>query len=578
MKVIVNLWVGRTVLRACLLAFMFTILQHTRAFVQQYKFIVKETSYQRLCESKNILTVNGQFPGPTIYARKGETIIVDVYNKGKSNITIHWHGVKQPRNPWSDGPEYITQCPIQPGSKFRQMLIFSDEEGTLWWHAHKEWDRATVHGAIVVYPKLGTTYPFPRPAAELTVVLGEWWKENIMLVYEQFITSGGQPIDSDAYTINGQPGDFYPCSKYETFKLEVECGKTYLLRIINAAMNEMLFFGIAEHKLTVVGTDGSYTKPLTRDFITITPGQTFDCILEANQKPGRYYMAARAYSSGVNVNFDNTTTTAIVEYKGNYDEYSSPPPLPYLPCYNDTLAAVDFSASLRSLASDDHPITVPTEVKDRLISTVSINAYPCPINGTNSTCQGPNGTRLAASMNNISFVNPSIDILEAYYYHIKGVLFGEKFPKFPPYVFNYTADVLPLRLEIPKSGTHVVMLKYNTTVELVFQGTNLVAGIDHPMHLHGFNFYTVGLGLGNFDERLDPLNYNLVDPPRQNTVAVPKRGWAAIRFKADNPGVWFLHCHFERHLTWGMKTVFIVREGDCPEEKLLPRPLDMPRC
>lgn len=27
------------------------------------------------------------------------------------------HGVKQPRNPWGDGPEYITQCPIKPGEK-----------------------------------------------------------------------------------------------------------------------------------------------------------------------------------------------------------------------------------------------------------------------------------------------------------------------------------------------------------------------------------------------------------------------------------------------------------------------------
>ena len=26
------------------------------------------------------------------------------------------HGVKQPRNPWSDGPVYITQCPIKPGA------------------------------------------------------------------------------------------------------------------------------------------------------------------------------------------------------------------------------------------------------------------------------------------------------------------------------------------------------------------------------------------------------------------------------------------------------------------------------
>jgi hypothetical protein len=38
--------------------------------------------------------------------------------------------VKQPRNPWSDGPENITQCPIQQGKNFTQEVIFSTEEGT----------------------------------------------------------------------------------------------------------------------------------------------------------------------------------------------------------------------------------------------------------------------------------------------------------------------------------------------------------------------------------------------------------------------------------------------------------------
>ena len=56
--------------------------------------------------------MNGQFPGPTIYARKDDVVIVNVYNQGNKNITLHWHGVDQPRNPWSDWPEYITQCPI----------------------------------------------------------------------------------------------------------------------------------------------------------------------------------------------------------------------------------------------------------------------------------------------------------------------------------------------------------------------------------------------------------------------------------------------------------------------------------
>ena len=51
---------------------------------------VQETSYTRLCDTKKILTVNGQYPGPTLYAETGDTIIIDVQNKGNQNITLHW--------------------------------------------------------------------------------------------------------------------------------------------------------------------------------------------------------------------------------------------------------------------------------------------------------------------------------------------------------------------------------------------------------------------------------------------------------------------------------------------------------
>ncbi|XP_073023960.1 laccase-15-like [Primulina eburnea] len=545
------------------------------AFVRRYRFIVKEASYMRLCKEKKILTVNGQFPGPTLKVHKGDTIVVDVYNRGKYNITIHWHGVKQPRNPWTDGPEYVTQCPIQPGNKFSQRVIFSTEEGTLWWHAHSDWSRATVHGAIIVYPKRGTSYPFHRPVAEIPIILGEWWKKDIMKVYEEFVASGGQPRDSDAYTLNGQPGDFYPCSKPGTFKVNVTYDNTYLLRIINSDMNEILFFGVAKHKLTVVGTDGSYTKPLTRDYIAISPGQTMDCLLRADQRENdRYYMAARPYVNGVGVSFDNTTTTGIIRYRGRHGPSTTTPCLPYLPYYNDTSAAVNFTYSLRSLNSESHSALVPLNITKRLVSTISVNAFPCY---PNQTCAGPNGTRLGASMNNVSFVSPWFDILEAYYYGIRGV-FGKRFPSHPPFVFNYTADFLPLELEIAKRGTQAKVLEYRSSVELVLQGTNLVAGLDHPMHLHGFSFYVVGHGFGNFDERRDTSKYNLVDPPLRNTIGVPRNGWTAIRFKADNPGVWFMHCHFERHLVWGMNTVFIVKNGKRADEWLLPPPPDMPPC
>ncbi|KAK2980513.1 hypothetical protein RJ640_022515, partial [Escallonia rubra] len=523
---------------------------------------VKEASYTRLCETKNILTVNGQFPGPTLHAHKGDTIIVNVHNRANENITIHWHGVKLPRYPWSDGPQYITQCPIQPGHSFRQKVIFSKEEGTLWWHAHSDWSRATVHGAIVVYPKHGTVYPFPKPDAEVPIIFGEWWKADVNEVLQQMLSTGAAPNVSDAYTINGQPGDFYPCSKPGTFKLNVDRGKTYLLRMINADLNEILFYKIAKHKLTVVGADGSYTKPLKSKYIVISPGQTLDCLLHANKRPNRYYMAARAFSSTPGLEFDNTTTTAILQYNLISDP-SSPAIRPSLPYYNDTSSAFKFFGRFRSLNSREHPESVPLNVT-RMMTTVSINTFPCT-SPTNASCQGPNGTRLAASMNNISFANPDIAILQAYYQRIQGV-YGTDFPSYPPLVFNYTAEYIPLELEVPRKGTEVKVLKYNTSIELIMQGTNVVQGIDHPMHLHGYIFYVVGYGFGNFDESTDPLKYNLKDPPLRNTAIVPRNGWIAIRFRAKNPGVWFMHCHFDRHLIWGMDTVFIVKNGECPDE------------
>ncbi|XP_010261111.1 PREDICTED: laccase-15-like [Nelumbo nucifera] len=551
-----------------------SLLLTCRAWVR-HTFVIEETPYTRLCSTKKILTVNGQFPGPTLHVHRGDTLIVDVYNKAKHNITIHWHGVRQPRNPWSDGPAYITQCPIQPGGMFSYEIIFSKEEGTLWWHAHTDWNRITVHGAIAIYPKHGTAYPFPKPVAEQVLILGEWWKRDVMQVLRQALRTGGQPNISDAFTINGQPGDLFPCSKPGTFKLPVEQGKTYLLRIVNAAMNDNLFFAIAQHKLTVVGRDASYNKPLTRDYILISPGQTIDALLEANQPQNQYYIAARAYSSGQGVNFDNTTTTAFLQYSGsgNYAATSPPYSLPFLPFYNDTNAAVGFTNALRSLANEEHPIDVPLTVDTRIIATISANTFRCPYN----SCQGTNGTRLAARMNNISFVNPPIDILQAYYYGINGD-FGSRFPDKPPFVFNYTAQFLPQSLQTPRRGTEVKFLDYNSAVELVFQGTNLVAGEDHPMHLHGYSFYMVGWGFGNFDKKKDPLRYNLVDPPELNTILVPKNGWSAIRFRADNPGVWFMHCHLERRLTWGMNAVFIVKDGEQEEARLLPPPPGLPPC
>lgn len=320
----------------------------------------------------------------------------------------------------------------------------------------------------------------------------------------------------------------------------VDCGKTYLLRMINAVMDEELFFAIENHKLTVVGKDGLYLKPIKTDYIMITPGQSMDILMEANQPLGHYFMAARSYSSAFGAGFDNTTTTALLIYTDSHHHHHKKKPiLPQLPPYNKTQASTSFTKKFRSLATKTHPINVPTKVDTHLLFTISVNLLNCT---QDKPCTGPFGKRFAASVNNISLVHPYIDFLSAYYYKIPGV-FEMDFPRIPTREFNYTADKLPEYFLSTSFGTKVLVLDYDASVELVLQGTNVLASDNHPVHLHGYSFYVIGWGFGNFDPKNDPKNYNLIDPPEETTVGVPNNGWVAIRFRADNPGEVFQTFH-----------------------------------
>ncbi|KAJ7961287.1 Laccase [Quillaja saponaria] len=549
------------VLVACLI---FPALVECR--VRHYKFNVVLKNTTKLCSSKSIVTINGKFPGPTIYAREDDTMLIKVVNHVTHNITIHWHGVRQLRTGWADGPAYITQCPIQPGQIYVYNFTITGQRGTLLWHAHINWLRSTVHGALVILPKRGVPYPFPTPHKEHVIVLGEWWKSDTEAVINEALNSGLAPNVSDAHTINGHPGPLANCSSKDGFKLAVQSGKTYLLRIINAALNEELFFKIAGHNLTIVEVDATYVKPFKIDTIVIAPGQTTNALVTADKNTGKYLVAASPFMDSP-VAVDNLTVTATLHYTGTLS--NAPTTLTVPPPQNATQVANNFITSLRSLNSKKFPAKVPLSVNHSLFFTVGLGVNPCP------TCTAANGSRVVGSINNVTFVMPTFALLQAHYFNISGV-FTTDFPGNPPHTFNYSGTP-PANLNTT-NGTKLYQLQYNSTVQLVLQDTGIIAPENHPVHLHGFNFFVVGRGIGNYNPKKDPKNFNLVDPVERNTAGVPTGGWTAIRFRADNPGVWFLHCHLEVHTTWGLKMAFLVDNGKGPIKSLIPPPKDLPKC
>jgi len=44
----------------------------------------------RLCHTKSLVSVNGQFPGPKLIAREGDQVLIKVVNQVPNNISLHW--------------------------------------------------------------------------------------------------------------------------------------------------------------------------------------------------------------------------------------------------------------------------------------------------------------------------------------------------------------------------------------------------------------------------------------------------------------------------------------------------------
>ena len=136
----------------------------------------------------------------------------------------------------------------------------------------------------------------------------------------------------------------------DTPVFNVTKGKTYLLRIINAAVNFQMYVGVVGHSLTVVEADAEYTKPYTTDILVVAPGQTLNVLLTANQSVGQYFISASVFSPTATrslVPFPGTPATAILRYEGASTVASASLSLPSFPVFNDSGYATNFHKSLR---------------------------------------------------------------------------------------------------------------------------------------------------------------------------------------------------------------------------------------
>ncbi|XP_074308721.1 L-ascorbate oxidase-like [Silene latifolia] len=547
-----------------------------------YKWDVKYEFKSPDCFKKLTITVNGISPGPTITAQQGDTVVVEVTNNMiTENLAIHWHGIRQFGTPWSDGTAGVSQCPIVPGETFVYKFIV-DRAGTYLYHAHYGMQReAGLNGMIVVSLPDGQFEPFTYDF-DRSVLLTDWWHNST------FEAATG--LSSIPFVFVGEPRSLliqgrgrFNCSSVNTpadpticnatspdcapFVLTVVPGKTYRLRIGSLTALSALSFAIEGHNMTVVEADGHYVEPFEVQNLFIYSGETYSVLIKANQDPSRNYWVT---TNVVSRQPETTTGLAIFNYNPNTTE-QKPPTIPTTgPLWNNADPRVAQSLAIKARQGFIEP---PPPTSDRVI--VLLNTQN-KVNGF-----------LHWTVNNVAISLPSTPYLVALgEKRLKGKLHQVFDQGSPPDKYdykNYNINIPPVN-QNGTSSNAIYRLKFDTTIDIVLQNAKSLANNSetHPWHLHGHDFWVLGYGKGKFDPSNDYKKYNLVDPIQKNTVPIHPDRWTAIRFKANNPGVWLFHCHIESHFYMGMGIVFeegIKRVGKlpssimgCGESKLLIKP------
>ena len=74
---------------------------------------------------------NGSYLGPTIVAKRGEHVRVDVTNSLEEPTTVHWHGMHLPAE-MDGGPHQM----VEPGATWSPEWDIDQQAATLWYHPH----------------------------------------------------------------------------------------------------------------------------------------------------------------------------------------------------------------------------------------------------------------------------------------------------------------------------------------------------------------------------------------------------------------------------------------------------------
>ncbi|GMM36749.1 ferroxidase [Saccharomycopsis crataegensis] len=460
-------------------------------------------------KEKTVIGFNNTWPLPTIEITKGDTVLLYLTNGLKdSNTSLHFHGLFQNGANAMDGPEFVTQCPIAPGQTYLYNFTVDSQSGTYWYHSHTGNQYLDgLRGALIIHDSEPMPFEYDE---EVMLTISDWYHDSHKDLMKQFLNkynpTGAEPVPQNA---------LFNDSRNVTW--EVKPNTTYFLRIASVSGFVSQYLYIEDHEMTVVEVDGVYVEPTTTKSLYLTAAQRYGVLIKTKEvNPNKNFCFMQALDESM-----LDIVPAELELTGtNWMVYNKDADLPESFDFDYTVEGNEPVDDFTLVPIGKYPL-LPDYDYQIVLDVEMLNLA----NGVNY-----------ALFNNITYVPPKVPTLAT-------VLSAPK-----DQIFNK---------EIYGSNTHSFVLQKDEIVEIVVNNHD---DGKHPFHLHGHIFQVIQKS----PEFEDPTDYDENDhesfpdyPLLRDTVQVAGNGYMVLRFKANNPGVWFFHCHVDWHLEQGLAITLI---------------------
>ncbi|KAK9331793.1 Cupredoxin [Lipomyces starkeyi] len=508
--------------------------------------------------NRTLTVINGQFPGPLIEANMGDRLIVNVQNNGVNMTTMHFHGLYQNGTNFMDGTYQISQCGIPPGGSFTYNFTVPGQYGTYWYHSHYGTQYMDgVVGPFVIHSQeeddlISAMYDYDQ-----VVLISDWYHGLSQGYLADYLASGNEDTEPvpDNGLINGAayfncaltPGD--SCYQQDANRtiFNFERDKTYRLRVINTGAFAEINFSVDEHPLTLVEGDGVLIQPTTLHKLAVAVAQRYSVLITTNiTSTDNFWVRAELNEfcfAATNPVLVDPGITGVLTYTDKADS-GAPPYSNSMTAETDSWGDVAADVLCLDLNNTSIEPMIPIQAPDatvfyRIDSSFQIGSYAIDLAYINGTSWKPaSGT---------SVLNQAYEMLAP---GLSSTVVDSNSTE----LLNKTGP-LPLGVFGGNQDQYIINVPDYEVVDILIN--NLDDG-DHPFHLHGYKFWVMGTGTGSFPYK-EYGNFNTTNPMRRDTVGIQAYGWALLRFVADNPGLWPLHCHITWHLEAGLLMQFEVQ-------------------